>query len=99
MVQIQIRERPAGPDGSNATVSFDNTGEYPITISDPFAEPEEEQLLEWYFEEHLRFPFLEQVKAQKAAASISTYGETLFKQVFADPEAHTNYRISARAGL
>jgi hypothetical protein len=63
---ITIRERAGDPSGHNATLSFDHEGEYEITISDPFSE-QEEQRLEWYFEEHLRFPFLEQVRAQQAA--------------------------------
>ena len=57
MTLIPIRERPTTTDGPNATLSFDNEGQYPITISDPFSE-EEEALLAWYFEEHLRFPCL-----------------------------------------
>ena len=39
----------------------------PSTI--PFPQ-EQENELEWYFEEHLRFPFTNQKKAQRAAKSI-----------------------------
>ena len=60
MPLLSIRERPGGPDGSNATVSIDNAGEYPIAIVPPF-DGEEEARLNWYFEEHLSFPFTEQV--------------------------------------
>lgn len=97
---ISIRERSAAMDGSNATLSFDNEGEYPITISDPFSE-QEEKLLEWYFEEHLRFPFLRKVDAATAATSITHYGEALFKQVFrdGDPDAYARYKEGVQAGV
>jgi len=98
MTLIRIRERIGGPNGSNAMVSFDNGPEYPITISDPFTE-EEERELEWYFEEHLEFPFTKKVRAQNAAASITTYGETLFKQVFGTTDIYAEYRSLLKAGL
>ena len=98
MVLIRIQERSAGSDGPNAILSFDYGAEYPITIYDPFSE-EKEQHLEWYFEQWLRFPFLNQVKAQAAAQSILTYGEKLFSQVFSDSEAYVTYRNAVQAGL
>ncbi len=98
MPLIRIQERPGGPDGPNAIVSFNNGPEYPITINDPFKE-QEEQELEWYFEEHLEFPFTKKVRAQNAAASIKTYGEELFKQVFGDPDIYAEYRDMLKAGL
>jgi hypothetical protein len=57
MTLISIRER-SGSNGANATVSFDGQGEYLVTISLPFSDEEEERL-EWYFERHLRLPFVE----------------------------------------
>src|SRR5215469_6480554 len=98
MALIQIREHPAEADGSNAILSFEDRGEYPITISDPFSQ-QEEDLLEWYFEQHLRFPFVRQVDAQQAAASITTYGEILFRQVFNDREAYATYRECTQTGV
>jgi len=98
MTVIRIREHPASPDGSNATVSFDDGGDYPITIQDPFSKEDEEQL-EWYFEEHLDYPFLNQVKAQKIATSITTYGEMLFKQIFDDSEAYAAYKDALKSGI
>ncbi len=98
MPLIRIQERPGAPDGSNAIVSFNNGPEYPITINDPFKE-QGEQELEWYFEEHLEFPFTKKVRAQNAAASIKTYGEELFKQVFGDPVIYAEYRDLLKAGL
>src|SRR5512134_3672716 len=81
MVAIRIEER-AQNDGCNAAVSFDGSGEYPFKVADPFWPEEDEERLEWYFEEHLRFPFTDQVKAREAGESIKAYGEMLFSQVF-----------------
>ncbi len=98
MPLIRIQERPGGPDGSNAVVSFNNGPEYFITVNDPFKEKEEQEL-EWYFEEHLEFPFTKKVRAQNAAASIKTYGEELFKQVFGNRDIYDEYRGLLKTGL
>ena len=100
MPTITIRERTSlGPQGENASVSFDNGPLYDIAISDPFSEQQERQL-EWYFEEHLLFPFKDQVKAEHCAKSIAEYGEILFKQVFrANDDIYVEYRDCTRNGL
>src|SRR5438876_184190 len=98
MPLIRIQERPGGSDGSNAIVSFNNGPEYPITIKDPFKD-QEEQELEWYFEEHLEFPFTKKVRAQHAAASIKTYGEELFEQVLGKRDIYDEYRDLLKIGL
>ena len=64
MALIRIEERTGRRDNSNAVVSFDNGPVYSITINDPYTEKEEKEL-EWYFEEHLEFPFTKKVRAQK----------------------------------
>ena len=74
MTLISIQERSQGPDGFQVALSFDRGPEYHVPVRDPFAEKEEEQL-EWYFEQYLRFPFLRQVQARSAKESITTYGE------------------------
>jgi hypothetical protein len=38
MTLISIREQPNGPDGSNATLSFDGESVYPITVAPPFSD-------------------------------------------------------------
>ncbi len=54
---IEIREREQiADDEFSAEVVFDHGAPYPITVKDPFTEAEERRL-EWYFEQHLRFPF------------------------------------------
>ncbi|HBE27197.1 MAG TPA: Tfp pilus assembly protein PilF [Ktedonobacter sp.] len=98
MALLSIQERSGGSESSNAVVSFDNGPLYPITISNPFSD-EEEQELEWYFEEHLEFPFTNKVRAQNAARSITTYGENLFKQVFGDNDVYAEYRALLIGGL
>jgi tetratricopeptide (TPR) repeat protein len=97
MKVIRIQERLQALGGIKAIVSFDYGPEYPITISNPFSEAEE-QSLEWYFEGYLEFPFLNQIKAQSAVASIAKYGETLFSQVFKDLEAYTAYKEALKSG-
>ena len=91
MALLRICERAGLGDGANAELSFEHTETYPISISDPFAEADE-QRLEWYFEDWLVMPFTNTVEAQAAAASTVTYGETLFRQVFADPRAYARYK-------
>src|SRR5258706_2874825 len=98
MTLISIRER-SGPGDANATVSFDGQGEYPVVVGLPFSD-EEEARLEWYFEQHLRFPFTEQVRARAAAASVAEYGERLFKQIFRDnPDVYGDYKAALQAGI
>jgi tetratricopeptide (TPR) repeat protein len=91
MTVITIREERRIDTGFAATLQFDG-GEYPVTITDPFT-PQEEKLLEWYFEEWVTFPFSDTVIAERAAASVKIYGESLFKQVFqSDFNAYGLYR-------
>jgi len=80
---IRIQEQSTQEDGFHAIVSIDSGPQYPIIVHDPFEKKQEEEL-EWYFEEHLVFPFTQKVRAKDAAASLTTYGEALFKQVFQD---------------
>ncbi|MCB0060482.1 MAG: CHAT domain-containing protein, partial [Caldilineaceae bacterium] len=97
MPLISIRERGINHDGP--VVAIDGQ-EYPLPqpLTPPFDERAEREL-EWYFEEHLRFPFTHQVRAAEAGASIERYGKALFKQVFRDPDAYAEYRGLMRDGL
>ncbi|MEH2252848.1 hypothetical protein [Nostoc sp.] len=54
MAIITIRENQPTETGFAASLIFEG-GEYPINITDPFI-PQQEKLLEWYFEEWLTFP-------------------------------------------
>jgi len=92
MPVITIREQQRTDTGFEAILSFDGRVNYPISITDPFTTQEEQQL-EWYFEEWLVYPMLNTVKAQKAADSVKAYGQKLFEQVFkANFDAYSDYR-------
>ncbi|BBD61437.1 hypothetical protein NIES2109_42650 [Nostoc sp. HK-01] len=92
MPTITIREESPTEGGFNAILSFDGRGDYLVKITDPFT-PKVEKQLEWYFEDWLMFPLLDTVKAEAAAASVKTYGEELFKQVFrVDFNAYSQYQ-------
>ena len=80
---IRIQEQSPQEDSFHAVISIDSGPQYPIIVRDPF-EKKQEQELEWYFEEHLEFPFTQKVRAKEAAASLTIYGEALFDQVFQD---------------
>ncbi len=91
MTIIRIQER--GREGSQfkATVIFDGETEYPITVSPVFS-PQDEELMEWYFESYFREPFADSEVPEKAVKRIRNYGESLFQQIFADSEAYARYR-------
>ncbi len=91
MATIVIRELGKTETGFKATLVIAGDS-YEITVSDPFA-PRQEQELEWYFENWLRYPMLDNVMADRAKTSIREYGEDLFKQVFkSNPDAYVSYR-------
>ena len=99
MTVIRIQEQSTQGDDFHATVSIDYGPQYPIVVRNPFDEKLEAEL-EWYFEEHLSFPFTQKVRASNAATSITTYGEALFKQVFQhNPEVYPEYKTLLKAGL
>ncbi|BCG65762.1 MAG: hypothetical protein methR_P3618 [Methyloprofundus sp.] len=87
MTTITIRQHPNS--STQASLSFQPGGTYEISIQSPYTAAEE-QHLEWYFEEYLKFPFTEQIKFQKAGASIAEYGENLFEQVFGQRKAYAD---------
>src|SRR5260221_9216229 len=96
---LRIQEQSPHEDGFHAAISFDSGPPYVITVRNPFNDEQEDEL-EWYFEEHLRFPFTQTVRAQHAAASLTTYGEELFKQVFQENlDVYAEYKALLKAGL
>ena len=106
MPKITIRERQHTDQTEQgqtdrtflATVSVDEQSEYPITVRDPFDQKQERDL-EFYFEEWIQFPFDGQVRSQRAAESITSYGQQLFEDVFADRDAYGDYQQACRGGL
>lgn len=99
MTLVTIRETGKAAESFNAAVIFDRQGDgYPITIKDPYSRQEEGRL-EWYFEEYPRFPFLETVRANKAAVGLEAYGKSLFNQVFGSgPKAYALYLQALQTG-
>ena len=57
-----------------------------------------ERLMSWYFEEHLRFPFLDKDLERQAVAGLRQYGEALFGQVLGGDAAH-DYRSLKERGF
>ncbi|AUB44286.1 Thymidylate kinase (plasmid) [Nostoc flagelliforme CCNUN1] len=91
MPVITIREEQKTDTGFEASLRFEGS-EYLVTITDPFT-PKEEKQLEWYFEGWLRFPFSNTAIAERTAASVKSYGERLFEQVFkVNFDAYSEYR-------
>ncbi len=80
---IELVEQGTGSDGAfMVRVGFSDRGvAYDVTVIDP-SSPTQEQLLSWYFEEHLRFPFLDGDKRREAVTVLRGYGQRLFAQVF-----------------
>lgn len=98
MPTLTLRHKQTTASGFVATLNIDGQSQYPVTVSDPFTEQQEREL-EFYFEQWIRFPFDNQTIAERAAASVQTYGESLFQQIFADPDAYSDYRQACRSGL
>ncbi len=98
MAVITIHEEKMGTGCWYMSVRFNGGPPYMAVITDPFT-AEQERELEWYFEEHLAFPMIEQVRARQAAESIRRYGEDLFKEVFADRNAYSQYMHILAEGL
>jgi len=94
---IRVSESAAEPDGSfDVRVAFDDASEYPTTVRDP-ATPAAEKLLAWYFEEHLRFPFLDKDLERQAVDQLAEYGRSLFGQVLAGAASHDYRRLRDRS--
>ncbi|MEL4895033.1 CHAT domain-containing protein [Crocosphaera sp. Alani8] len=90
MTVITIREQGKTETGFNATLAIAGNN-YNITVNDPF-DDREEQELEWYFEEWLCNPILEEVKANRVAQTVERYGKNLFEQVFqSNIKAYSQY--------
>ncbi|WP_052418739.1 tetratricopeptide repeat protein [Methanolacinia paynteri] len=99
MSTIRIQEF-SGDDDQNAKVIFDNSTEYPVSIHNPFSKKEEKRL-EWYFEEHFRYPFTDEEQADQAVNSIQHYGERLFNQIFSEQneDVYNYYKNITKDGI
>jgi hypothetical protein len=93
---VQVGEHEQRPDGSFiARVGFKQGAEYEVAVADP-GDAQVERELAWYFEQHLRFPFLDHDREREAVEQISAYGWALFDQVFGGDAAHDYRRLRKR---
>ncbi len=96
-VVVRLAERIQEPGGSfQIRVSFGDAAEYDVTVTDP-ASQAIEQRLAWYFEQHLRYPFLDKDLEDEAVQQITAYGEALFDQVFGGRANHRYLALRDRA--
>ncbi|MCP4702710.1 MAG: tetratricopeptide repeat protein [Gammaproteobacteria bacterium] len=96
---MTLTETALTDNGFQAVLAFEKSSRrYPVTITPPCDERQEAEL-EWYFEQHLKFPFIDKVRYRNAAESVRTCGETLFGQLFADRDAYGDYRDALRDGF
>jgi len=98
-MRITLTETAQTGDGFQAWLVFEDFNHrYSVTVRPPF-DAEQEAELEWYFEQHLRFPFINNVRYRDAAASVRAYGEALFNQLFVDRKAYRDYGDALRSGF
>jgi hypothetical protein len=89
---VRVSEVPGGADGCfAAVVAFGDAAEYEVSVRAP-GDAAGERLLAWYFEEHLRFPFLDRDLERQAVEQLADYGKALFGQVFGGAAAH-DYQV------
>jgi tetratricopeptide (TPR) repeat protein len=99
MTHITIRQTGDLSATPNAEISFDGGAGWPVTVQNPFG-AEEEHRLAWYFEQWLKFPFTDGVRAEAAAASVRRYGETLFAQTLrSHDQLYSRYRQAVSQGV
>jgi hypothetical protein len=87
---IRLSERSAADGKFGVRVSFGDGAEYDAEVTEP-GDDDAEQNLAWYFEEHLRYPFLDKDRERDAVRQIAGYGTALFGQVFGGDGNH-DYR-------
>ncbi len=94
MPRIRIDEQPeqSTDDVFALTISFDDAEEFGgLTVQDPLS-PNSKAKLEWHFEQHVKFPYLNTVKPSEAIEIIREAGENLFSQLFGSPQIFSRYR-------
>ena len=90
---VRLAEQGQDPGGSfRVRVSFGDAAEYDVTVTDP-ADQDAEGRLAWYFEQHLRYPFLDKDLEHDAVQQITAHGEALFAQVFPGAASHDYRRL------
>lgn len=101
MSKISIREQAAQSESNSFTVSvsFDDSNAFDgISVQNPLT-PQSKVKLEWHFEQYVRYPYLREVESPEAGKIIREEGESLFSQLFSQPEIYNRYREAIRDGL
>src|SRR5580704_1976662 len=93
---IRLSERSAADGKFGVRVSFGDDGEYDAEVTEP-GDDAAEQNLAWYFEEHLRYPFLDKDRERDAVRQIAGYGTALFGQVFGGKASHSYLKLREQA--
>ncbi len=82
MTVVRVTAVPGGAEGAFAArVAVGEGTEYEVAVTAP-GDAASERLLTWYFEEHLRYPFLDRDLERQAVTVLQQYGQALFGQVF-----------------
>src|SRR6266566_217864 len=92
---IQLIERSAEDGRFRVRVQFPDA-EYDVDVTDPADQASEDELA-WYFEEHLRYPFLDKDRERNAVQQITSYVTALFGQVFAGKPSHSYLKLRERS--
>ena len=95
---ITIREDHFTDQLFHLKISFDNGPEYEVQLPNP-VDKDREGRFEWYFEQHIRAPFLDGERVKRVVEEIRQYGEMLFTALFQGPDVFSDYRTFRNTGL
>jgi tetratricopeptide (TPR) repeat protein len=99
MSTIRIIGSEARDEGVfDVLLRFDNDLESHVRVRNPFT-PKEEEELNWLFNEHLRSPFTDEVRAERIRQEMTRYGESLFTQVFSEDVDYQQYLQAVEEGI
>lgn len=102
MGMTTVTERPRRGAGEfEVLVRLEGGGEHAVSVADPLAgDARGERLLAWYFEENLRYPFLDKDRERAAVELLAVYGTELGAQLFgSDRECESEFRRARDVGF
>jgi hypothetical protein len=78
MAVIRIREQGVAENGFEVSLEINGQDYGRVIVRAPFAiDPQKDADLTWYFENWLRMPFVDTLRAERSAASVREYGVSL----------------------